>query len=287
MKCTLIFICLLFAMPVALAQQSADSIILARRFTLHSNILQEDRTYWVYLPASYELEAAAGHKYPVLYLLDGHLHLNVLTGIVHHLSSYSSAVQRIPEMIVVALVNTNRARDFTPTHMTSGPYSQESGGSEAFLRFMKKELIPEIESHYRALPERTLVGHSLGGLLTLSAFVEEPELFRNYIAIDPSLWWDDGVLVQRLRQLPARKFTAPVSVFIAMANNVVNKEPHERSIRQFQSILKARENTSLRVQYRYFQDETHLSVPLIAIYRGLLFEYAGYKKPEEPSARKP
>jgi predicted alpha/beta superfamily hydrolase len=203
----------------------------------------------------------------------------VLTGVVHHLSSYSSAVQRIPEMIVVALVNTKRSRNFTPTHMTSGPYSENSGGAVAFLRFMKEELIPQIESRYRASPERTLVGHSLGGLLALDAYVEQPELFRNYIAIDPSLWWDDQILIKRLRQQPTWHFSAPVSVFIAMANNVENKKPHETAIQQFRSTLERRKSAPLRVQYQYFADETHLSVPLIAIYRGLLFAYDGYDKP--------
>jgi predicted alpha/beta superfamily hydrolase len=280
---TAILLCLLFFTSLAVAEQTPDSLVLARKFTLHSNILQEDRAYWVYLPASYELKGAVEHKYPVLYLLDGRAHLNVLTGIVHHLSSYGSAVQRIPEMIVVALVNTKRSRDFTPTHMTSGPYSENSGGSVAFLRFIKEELIPQIESRYRALPERTLVGHSLGGLLALNAYVEQPELFRTYIAIDPSLWWDDQVLIKRLRQQPARTFSASVSVFVAMASNVENKEPHETAIQRFRSILETRKSASLRVQYQYFEDETHLSVPLIAIYRGLLFAYDGYQRPASTS----
>jgi hypothetical protein len=272
---TVILLWLLFLGPLAAAGQDPESLVLARKFTLHSNILQEDRPYWIYLPPSYEQEGATGRKYPVLYLLDGRAHLNALTGIVHHLSSHSSAVQRIPEMIVVAPVNTKRSRDFTPTHMTSGPYSENSGGSAPFLRFMKEELIPEIESRYRASPERTLVGHSLAGLLALNTYIEQPELFRNYIAIDPSLWWDNQVLIRRLQQQPARKLTAPVSVFIAMAAHTENKEPHESAIQQFRSILESRQSPSLRVQYQYFEDETHLSVPLIAMYRGLLFAYEG------------
>ena len=98
----------------------------------------------------------------------------------------SSAVERIPEMIVVALANTQRSRDFTPTHVASGPYSAGSGGAAAFLRFMKEELIPQIESRYRTLPQRTLVGHSLGGLLTLSAFVEQPEMFTRVRDLRPA-----------------------------------------------------------------------------------------------------
>lgn len=223
--------------------------------------------------------------YPVLYLLDGRAHFNALTGIVHHLSSDSSAVWRIPEMIVVAPTNTKRTRDLTPTHVTSGPYSQDSGGAATFVRFMQEELIPKIESTYRVLPERTLVGHSLGGLFVLSAFIERPALFRHYIAIDPSLWWDDQVLVKRLRQQPASQIMSPVSIFIATASSRVDrseaavKERHDDAIRQFESILERRKGGPLRVQSRYFDDETHLSVPLVAIYAGLLFAYEGYERP--------
>jgi uncharacterized protein len=282
-KRTVLLACLLLLTSLAAAEQSSESIVIGQKFTLHSAVLQEDRAYWVYLPPSYEAGAAAGRSYPVLYLLDGRAHFNGLAGIVDDLSASRSAVERVPEMIVVAPVNTKRSRDFTPTHMTSGPYSEGSGGSGAFLRFMKEELIPQIESRYRALPERTLVGHSLGGLLALSAFMDQPELFRNYIAIDPSLWWDHQVLIKQLRQQPARKLTAPVSVFIAMANNAVNKEQHEDAIQQFRALLEKRQSPSLRVQYRYFEDETHLSVPLIAMYRGLLFAYDGYQKPASTS----
>jgi predicted alpha/beta superfamily hydrolase len=284
LKYTVILIGLLFAMPIARAESDPEAIVLARKFMVHSDVLNEDRSYWVSLPADYELSAAAGRKYPVLYLLDGIAHLNVVSGTVHHLSSYTSGVQMIPGMIVVALVNTHRSRDFTPTHMSAGPYSQDSGGARAFLRFMKEELVPEIESHYRASSERTLVGHSLGGLLALCAFVDQPELFRNYIAIDPSLWWDNEALIKRFRLQPARKFSEPIHVFVAMANDGVNKRPHEHAIHGFESILKTRANDSLRVQYRYFADETHLSVPLIAVYYGLRFAYGGYQKPEDPPA---
>ncbi len=280
------FTCLLLLATLAVAGQDPDELVLARKFTFHSGILREERPYWVYLPPSYEQGAASGRKYPVLYLLDGRAHLNALTGIVHHLGSASSAVWRMPEVIVVALQNTQRTRDFTPTHVTSGPYSENSGGAAAFIRFLKEEFIPEIESRYRATPERTLVGHSLGGLLVLNTFIEQPSLFENYIAIDPSLWWDGKVLVNRLQQQD-RKPASRVSVYIAMAAHAQDEELHVAAIQQFRSILELRADSSLRVRYQYFEDETHLSVPLIAIYRGLLFAYDGYQRPADPSTPAP
>lgn len=125
---------------------------------------------------------------------------------------------------------------------------------------------------------------ALGGLFALHVFVQEPALFSNYIAIDPSLWWDDQVLVTSLAQQPNREFTNPVSVFIAHAqssNSPVSdgefNAQHDESIRRFRDLLESRKTERMRVRYAFFEDETHLSAPLMGIYRGLLFAHDGYK----------
>jgi len=264
---------------------AAQDIIIGQRSSLHSKVLDEDRPYMVYLPASYEAKAGAARSYPVLYLLDGGAHFVASAGVIHHLSSSASAVLRMPESIIIGLPNTKRTRDLTPSHTTGGLYSDNSGGSDTFLRFMKEELFPTIESRYRASTERTLVGHSLGGLFALNAFLNEPELFRSYIAIDPSLWWDDQLLVRRItQQRSVRNLRSPISVFIAHAtqHSSVNADTkfqalHDSSIQQFCDMLEHRENAQLRVQCSSFAGETHLSVPLVAIYSGLLFVHDGYQ----------
>lgn len=283
--------CLNFTPTLVVAQASSD-VVIGQRLSMHSKILKEDRRYMVYLPQSYYTTDAAERRYPVVYLLDGGAHFNATTGIIHHLSSYTSAVRRIPEMIVVALPNTRRTRDLTPTHTTSGPYSEGSGGSEAFLRFISDELIPHIDSKYRTSPERTLAGHSLGGLFALCVFLEQPELFRNYIAIDPSLWWDNQLLVRRIAERPIRKLSTPASIFIAQANSPESeysdlslKTQHETGIQRFRTLLEQQQIALLRVRYAFFEDETHLSVPLMAIYRGLLFANEGYAPPSVQASK--
>src|ERR1700739_904124 len=94
-----------------------QSIQIGEKFTLHSRILNEDRPYWVYLPPSYRDATYAPKRYPVLYLLDGDLHFASASGIVQYMSGaeYWENLQ-IPELIVVAIPNTDRTRDFTPSH---------------------------------------------------------------------------------------------------------------------------------------------------------------------------
>ena len=52
-----------------------------------------------------------------------------------------------------------------------------------------------------------LLGHSYGGLATLHALFTRPHLFASWIAISPSVWWEDGRVLQSeadsfLRALP-------------------------------------------------------------------------------------
>jgi len=83
-------------------------------------------------------------------------------------------------MIVVAIPNTDRSRDLTPTHSlllpdgTTQDFLKTTGGAEAFTTFLEKELIPYVESHYPTAPHRMLVGHSFGGLFTINALINHP-----------------------------------------------------------------------------------------------------------------
>jgi predicted alpha/beta superfamily hydrolase len=259
--------------------EDSQSIVLGQRLSIHSEILKQDRPYLVYLPPSYDAEAGA-KRFPVMYLLDGGAHFNAATGVVHHLSSPNSGVGRIPEMIIVALPNAGRTHNMTPTHVDHGPYSENSGGAADFLRFLREELLPAIAARFRTSDERILVGHSLAGLFALNVFLEEPAVFDHYIAIDPSLWWDSQLLVHRFASLSTRTFSRPITVFIAQANSPARdyddreiQKQHESGIRNFNKLLSKRQNSSLRAGYEFLRDETHMSAPLMGMYRGLLFTY--------------
>ena len=182
------------------AETNTRDIIIGQRLGLQSHVLGEERPYWVFLPISYSDGTYAPQRYPVLYLLDGEEHFHSASGLVRHMSS----VIQIPELIVVAIPNTSRIRDLTRTHSKFVVGKKESdalgssGGGETFLRFLEEELSPHIDSTYRTLPYRVLVGHSLGGLLVLHTLLDVPDMYQSYIAIDPSLWWDNEVLNRKV-----------------------------------------------------------------------------------------
>jgi len=288
----------LLALPAS-AQEKSQGIKIGEMFSLRSKILNEERPYWIYLPASYNDSTYMRRRYPVLYLLDGEVYFHPATGVVQFMSSWGNGNNQIPELIIVAIPNTDRTRDLTPTRSKIGydgkedPSQETSGGGNSFLKFMKDELFPRIDSTYRTLPYRILVGHSDGGLLALQALLDAPEMFNSYVALDPGLWWDNQVLVHRAEC----RFKGPqnrrASVYISLSNNpdigFGDPQINVAAIRRFTTLLKSSASPGLRSTLQYFEAEDHVSVPLVGLYHGLLYIFEGYKQPfeeviEQPSA---
>ena len=255
--------------------------------SLESATLKERRHYLVYTPPSYDDTTTAPQRYPVLYLLDGDAHFHSVTGLIQILGTGVNGTFAIPEMIVVAIPNTNRMRDMTPTHVSAGfdgkpnPGLATSGGMPNFLTFIKDELIPQIEQRYRTMPYRVFVGHSLGGITAINALYTIPETFNAYIAIDPSLWWDNTALLKRAKDyITTAKLNQRV-LYVAQANTLnpddTTSNPHFNAIMRFNSVMNAYNKSGLRYAFKYYDSDDHGSVPLIAEYDALRFIFEGYK----------
>jgi hypothetical protein len=241
-------------------------------YTLHSKILNEDRPYWVYLPPSYKpTRNHAPQKYPVLYLTDGESSFPWACEVVQFMGD----MLQIPELIVVAIPNTDRNRDLTPTH-DSGVAS--SGGGPLFENFLSQELAPEIDSKFRTAPYRILFGHSIGGALAADSFLRQTNGFQAYITVDPALWWDNAILLQRAKGfLPTTNSHA--AIFIATANHSGEQPPNQikGDSERFISILKEKAVPGLRFGYQYFDAEDHASSRLPGLHDGLRFIFEDYK----------
>lgn len=285
---------LLFCLLASCAQEKGSEsltdnhISIGERQTLYSEVLGEDRPYWVYLPESYDDDNYSLIAYPVLYLLDGDAYFHSATGVVQFMSSVGSF--QIPEMIVVAIPNIDRTRDLLPTHSMLDHEGKErsfletSGGGDRFLQFIEDELQPKIESAYRTRPFNVLVGHSFGGLLATHAVLESKHGFQAYIAIDPSLWWDDRVVVRRAEDLIRAGEQFNGQIYLSMANSVIpglDQEFYRSPLPDFAELLKSANSSVFRSKLEYFESEDHGSVPLLSLYQGLLFVFDGYKPPLE------
>ncbi len=267
-----------------------DLIVIGERDSIYSNILGELRDIWVYVPESARVP---GKKFPVVYLLDGDAHFYSVMGMIQQLSSVNGN-NVCPEMIVVGIPNTDRTRDLTPTHVHDvrgdSVFVKTSGGLPKFNAFMADELIPYIESHYPVTPYKMYIGHSFGGLAVIYALLNRPEMFTSYVAIDPSLWWDDGVLLTLLDSLESETKFDHKELYLAAANTMppgmeysqVRKDTtlateHLRAIIKFANSVNARKPKGMDFKWKYYEDDSHGSVPLIAEYDALHFLFSWYE----------
>lgn len=271
--------------PAAPEAVTSNDIVLGHIDTIDSAVLEEERDVWIYLPRSFthDRENNPDAQYPVVYLLDGNGHFRSVAGMLYQLSTVNGN-RVLPEMIMVGFPNTDRMRDLTPTH-TDGT----TGGGEAFLDFIETEAIPYIEANYPASQYRSFIGHSLGGLMVIETLVERPELFSNYIAIDPSLWWDEQAILHKAEGALNEKNFNGKSLFVSVANTLrpgmsydrVRQETgeetrHIRSILQFAESADADSSSGLNFAWRYYSNDSHGSVPLISEYDALRFLFDWY-----------
>ncbi len=265
---------------------SENTIAIGFVDSLYSNILHEERKVWIYIPNSFSYSIYTGQRnYPVAYLLDGNTHFHAFTGILEHLSEENGNLV-CPDMMVVGILNTNRNRDFTPTTDVD---VKESGGGEKFSEFIEKELLPHIDSIYHPLPFRMLVGHSYGGLAAINIMLHHAAPFNAFLAIDPSLSWDNQVILKQADTLLAKTDFGNKRLFIGIANTMGSDislkrlqqdtsadNRHIRSLLTFVNYLKNKDLRSLRWDYNFYEDEDHYSVPIRAEYDALHFIFRNY-----------
>ena len=279
------------------AASKSNDIIIGKIDSIYSKTLGEERKIWVYMPHGDDGPSASGQRYPVVYLLDGDAHFSSVMGMIQQLSEVNGNTV-CPDMILVGIPNTVRIRDLTPTRAATGYNKNDSnsvrasGGGENFTAFIEKELMPHIDSLYPTAPYRMLIGHSLGGLMVINILVHHPQLFSAYLAIDPSMWWDDRKLLRQADSALARGQFTGKTLFLGVANTMpqgmdtaqVRKDTagntlHIRSILDLADALKRESNNGLRWSYKYYDKDNHGSVPLICEYDALRFVFDYYSSP--------
>jgi hypothetical protein len=288
-----LLLCLFVGISLCAGAQNDNQLVIGTIDSLHSDILKETRKVWVYVPDSGPDGIYSRQRYPVVYLLDGDAHFTSVVGMIEQMSSVNGN-DLCPKMIVVGIPNTDRMRDLSPTHVDSSPFlnpaqAKTTGGGEAFLSFIEKELMPYVESKYPTAPYRMLIGHSLGGLLAVHTFLHHTDLFNAYVAIDPSMWWDDRKLLKEAQKdVVVRKFPK-TALYMGIANTMEsgmdirsvvrdtsNETEHIRSILTLDKLLNNNKQNKLKYRSKYYGNDTHNSAPLITEYDALRFIFDYY-----------
>ena len=267
---------LLVISSAAFAQPAAGTV---KRFSIKSTVLGEDRIILVRTPAGYETNKVS---YPVLYMTDGDAHMG------HTASTIEFLVQngRISDLIVVGVTNTDRTRDLSPVKSSDKNAAGElqfptSGGADNFLKFFETELIPEIEKEYRVQPYRILAGHSLGGLFAIHALIAKPRLFNSYVAVSPSLQWENNEALKRAETFLKNQKESKVTLFASIGN-----EPGAigEAFDKLKDALAKSNIKGFEWQAERMADEDHGSVVLRSHYFGLRKVFDGWQMPRDPQS---
>ena len=227
----------------------------------------------------------ADYRLPVIYVVDGNSLFPLAAHMANVIVSFS---KELPAVLVVSIgypLDSPRSRgealkerpawrtrDLVPPAGSTS--SSASAGSAAdFLNFINEDLRSFIGARYPVnSDDRTLAGHSLGGLFTMYAFLNSPRPFARYVAISPSLFWDGHALLTQARTLAARTGTVQARLFLAVGGLETKERMGQDMIgdaERFVSILKGQNITGLEVGFHVFPDENHVSVVPGALMRGL------------------
>ncbi len=161
------------------SQQDGEDVVIGTYRVIHSKILNEDRTLLIHLPREYE---GTKQHYPVLYMLYGD-HVTTYFAEAVSVIDTLGPTGRIPDCILVGIMNTDRYRDLLPLASDGKPT-----GIENFTRFLQEEVFPFIDKNYRTKNYRILVGPQAGANFGLYTVFEHPDLFAACILNNPFRW---------------------------------------------------------------------------------------------------
>lgn len=275
---------------------SKVGITLGEIDTIHSKILNQDRELVIYIPESAKDSNRKREKYPVVYLLDGDYSFVPFIGMLKTYSEMNDT-KILPEMIVVGIPNIDfdsRLKDFSPT---KGDDPEQYGGGEKFLSFIKNELFPYIEKEYSGSENRTIIGHSFGGLVVMNALTNHSEMFTNYLMIDGSLYFDNELFLKNPDYSLKAKDLKDKNLYIGIANTATYGSNLEsikndtiranRYVRHSLDLVNQIEglDTDLNMKWKYYENDTHGSSAFLSQLDGFRFFYSWFEFKDEHKYR--
>jgi predicted alpha/beta superfamily hydrolase len=245
---------------------NTEQFIIASKYVTGENYIIQ-----VGLPIGY---SNSQKSYPVLYVLDG----DKSFGMTKEIADWLMWNNEIKNIIVVGIGYgkgtdawwTKRARDYTPNKDTIiGKDFLNAGGADNFVKFIKSELFPVINKTYRTNPDSDAIsGLSFGGLLSSYILFTQPEMFKDYIIIAPTLVWNDKNILKLENEYFNNHKELNKTIYIAYGS-LDYKDWVINPTDEFIQIVKTHNYLGLKFVPKIFDGETHISVLSTAITHGL------------------
>ncbi|CAN5147488.1 alpha/beta hydrolase-fold protein [soil metagenome] len=283
MKALLFFLFLIFTTGAFAQKQKTKPADITRPFVLGvvdeimSTELSEKRILNIYLPEGYKKNDTI--SYPVTYLLDGSADEDFIHVVGLYQFNSFEWINRVPKSIVVGIATVDRRRDFTfPTSIQKDKIRYPTTGhSDKFIAFIEKELQPFIEKKYKGNKDKTIIGQSLGGLLAAEILIKNPSLFNRYIIVSPSLWWNNGSLLNDTTSRLSESIVAKTTVYIGVGKEGLTPTEIPRVMEVDAQLLTEKingfKNKNVQVFSEYLPEEDHATIMHQAIFNALRILY--------------
>lgn len=257
------------------------------RMVQASNIDQE---FQITVALPYEYHDHPEKSYPVIYILDGNWYFGMVVDMIRIMNLRIPLCNEMPDTIIVGIgypngesledlrtrIHHRRFRDLRPTRNTdmeawlhhAFPTDEivESGHAAEFEDFIKNQVVPLIESEYRAdSTNRTLLGHSLSGICALDLAFRYPSLFQRYVVVSPASNPEaDKLFAESTVSLPVRMYLAAGELELA------GDLDFNTSYHLISKVLKNRLASDSPLIEQIFPVTTHCAVVTPAFHAGLL-----------------
>ena len=231
------------------------------QWTMHS---AEGREYRIMISLP-EGDVPYTGGYPVIYLLDGNAYFPAF-------HAAKRAQKRLRGSILVAigypsdtpLDFVRRAFDLSPP-APPARNDPPQGGQDLFLDFIEKRLMPKVAERFKVdQDQRSLVGHSFGGMFGVYALFTRPTLFQHVVAVSPSLWWQDRYLLGPERAFSKRAHAGQLNLTHSSLTLLMGERDLVQAIqdaRALQGRLQDLSQYGLRSDFQIEPGEDHMSVP--------------------------
>ena len=273
-----IIICAFFCITIADLQAQLTKTQLkevslenTEQFSIKSKFVNnENYIIQVGLPNGY---ARSDKSYPVLYVLDG----DKSFGMTKEITDWLTFTSEIRNIIIVGISYgkgsnswwEKRTRDYTQYKDTVYYYYPNAGGADNFLNFIKNELFPVVNKNYRTIPDsNAIVGLSFGALLCTYVLFTQTDMFKSYIIISPSLFFNNNSILIAEAEYFRKHKELNKTVYMAYGSSD-NNDWVINPTTELLKMVDSHKYEGFKITQQVFKGETHISVFPVALTHGL------------------
>ncbi|MGJ3234031.1 alpha/beta hydrolase [Marivirga sp.] len=229
----------------------------------------------IFLPPAYGVK---DKTYPLLVLTDDFYSFDLSVGIFTAMWIFN----QVEEVIVVGIdytkrnfVEAQRARitEMTPTFAKE---IENSGQAKDFASFLDANLIPYMDRNYTIdADDKAFYGHSIGGLFGVYLAIEYPDLFEKLIIGSPSLFWDNKIIFESLKEEEKWKDSdLDIVTFVGASES----ENMIANWKEWKAIIENSSAENINIHSEIFEDRGHAGTTVDGLYEGIRYLYGVRKE---------